>query len=53
MLKGLDPDHSVGSDQGPNCVQSKVISRQQKSLLARKVNVKQHKDSIFKNEHFV
>ena len=39
MSNSLDPDqdrHSVDPDLGPNCLQIKVISKRQKSLLARK-----------------
>ena len=35
LSTGLDPDHSVGPNLGPNCLQM-FISRQRKSPLARK-----------------
>ena len=36
VLNSLDPDHFVSPDPGPNCLQGLIISRQQKSPLARK-----------------
>ena len=35
MSNSLDPDHFVGSDLGPNCLQS-LSGDKKKSLLARK-----------------